>query len=380
MFHGKKIVVVMPAYNAARTLERTFAEIPLDVVDDVILVDDASRDDTVDGRARPRAADHRPRPEPRLRRQPEDLLPRGAAPRRRHRRHAAPRLPVHAAADRRRWSAMIVERPLRRRARLAHPRRARRCQGGMPLYKYVANRFLTWRENLLVGDEALRVPHRLPRLLARGARDAAARRELRRLRLRQPDARAGDRTSASRSARSRARRSTSPEASSINFARSVTYGLGCLRTAAQLYAQRRGCRHRSRSSRSQGVASHPTRVARFPRSEPKASGEGGAEGALRPARSGAKGERRDDKAELGHATLEADFRERAEGERLRVGTGGPVESNRHERICSPRPGHSPPGLDGTSTIVDSILESTNAPATSRCFCPGGGHCGQQQRS
>jgi glycosyltransferase involved in cell wall biosynthesis len=47
MLNGKKIVVVMPAYNAAKTLHRTYAEIPRDVVDDVILVDDASQDQTV---------------------------------------------------------------------------------------------------------------------------------------------------------------------------------------------------------------------------------------------------------------------------------------------------------------------------------------------
>ena len=47
MLNGKKIVVVMPAYNAARTLRRTYAEIPHDVVDEVILVDDASQDRTV---------------------------------------------------------------------------------------------------------------------------------------------------------------------------------------------------------------------------------------------------------------------------------------------------------------------------------------------
>ena len=46
MIHGKKIIVVMPAYNAAKTLRKTFAEIPIEVVDDVILVDDASRDET----------------------------------------------------------------------------------------------------------------------------------------------------------------------------------------------------------------------------------------------------------------------------------------------------------------------------------------------
>lgn len=47
MLNGKRIVVVMPAYNAAKTLRRTYDEIPHDVVDDVILVDDASQDHTV---------------------------------------------------------------------------------------------------------------------------------------------------------------------------------------------------------------------------------------------------------------------------------------------------------------------------------------------
>jgi len=46
MINGKKIVVVLPAYNAAKTLEKTFREIPFEIVDDVILVDDASKDNT----------------------------------------------------------------------------------------------------------------------------------------------------------------------------------------------------------------------------------------------------------------------------------------------------------------------------------------------
>jgi glycosyltransferase involved in cell wall biosynthesis len=48
MLHNKKIVVVLPAYNAAKTLERTFREIPFDIVDDVVLVDDVSKDNTVE--------------------------------------------------------------------------------------------------------------------------------------------------------------------------------------------------------------------------------------------------------------------------------------------------------------------------------------------
>jgi len=47
MLNNKKIVVVLPAYNAALTLEKTYQEIPFDIVDEVVLVDDASKDDTV---------------------------------------------------------------------------------------------------------------------------------------------------------------------------------------------------------------------------------------------------------------------------------------------------------------------------------------------
>lgn len=47
MVNGKKVVVILPAYNAARTLRRTYLEIPKDVVDEVILTDDASTDDTL---------------------------------------------------------------------------------------------------------------------------------------------------------------------------------------------------------------------------------------------------------------------------------------------------------------------------------------------
>jgi glycosyltransferase involved in cell wall biosynthesis len=48
MIHNKIITVVLPAYNAAKTLEITYNEIPFDIVDHVILVDDLSKDDTVE--------------------------------------------------------------------------------------------------------------------------------------------------------------------------------------------------------------------------------------------------------------------------------------------------------------------------------------------
>jgi glycosyltransferase involved in cell wall biosynthesis len=48
MINGKKVVAVLPAYNAALTLEKTYREIPLDIVDEVVLVDDCSKDNTVE--------------------------------------------------------------------------------------------------------------------------------------------------------------------------------------------------------------------------------------------------------------------------------------------------------------------------------------------
>jgi glycosyltransferase involved in cell wall biosynthesis len=47
MIQQKKLVIVLPAYNAAKTLEQTYREIPFDIVDAVVLVDDASKDETV---------------------------------------------------------------------------------------------------------------------------------------------------------------------------------------------------------------------------------------------------------------------------------------------------------------------------------------------
>ena len=47
MVLGKKVIVIMPAYNAGKTLEKTYQEIPFDIVDEVILTDDFSRDETI---------------------------------------------------------------------------------------------------------------------------------------------------------------------------------------------------------------------------------------------------------------------------------------------------------------------------------------------
>jgi glycosyltransferase involved in cell wall biosynthesis len=48
MYNNKKIVVVLPAYNAEHTLKQTYNEIPFEIVDEVVLVDDASKDRTIE--------------------------------------------------------------------------------------------------------------------------------------------------------------------------------------------------------------------------------------------------------------------------------------------------------------------------------------------
>jgi glycosyltransferase involved in cell wall biosynthesis len=48
MYNNKKIVIVLPAYNAEHTLKQTYAEIPFEIVDEVVLVDDASKDRTIE--------------------------------------------------------------------------------------------------------------------------------------------------------------------------------------------------------------------------------------------------------------------------------------------------------------------------------------------
>jgi glycosyltransferase involved in cell wall biosynthesis len=48
MYQGKKVVVVLPAYNAANTIEKTIDEIPKDIVDEIVLVDDKSSDNTIE--------------------------------------------------------------------------------------------------------------------------------------------------------------------------------------------------------------------------------------------------------------------------------------------------------------------------------------------
>jgi glycosyltransferase involved in cell wall biosynthesis len=151
MLGGKKVCVVMPAYNAASTLERTVAEIPRDVVDDIILVDDRSHDDTAKvGRE----------------------LGLHTIVHDENRGYGGNQKTCYRAALERGADIVVMVHPDYQYTPKLVPAMAsciasglydvalgsrilggRALEGGMPLYKYVANRFLTATENLLLGEK-----------------------------------------------------------------------------------------------------------------------------------------------------------------------------------------------------------------------------------
>lgn len=149
MLNGHKIVVVMPAYNAAQTLARTNAEIPRDYVDDVILVDDGSHDETV-ALARNLGLHTIVHPQNRgyggnQKTCYREALARGADvvvmvhPDYQY----SPRLILAMASMviSGHYDVVLGSRILG----------GETLRGGMPRYKYVANRFLTLFQNLMLG-------------------------------------------------------------------------------------------------------------------------------------------------------------------------------------------------------------------------------------
>lgn len=239
MINGKRIMVVLPAYNAARTLELTLAEIPEGVVDDLLLVDDASRDDTVD-HARRLGIPCIVHPQNRgyggnQKTCYTEALRRGADiiimlhPDYQY----TPRL-VGAMA----WMIASEEFDVVLASRILG---AGALKGGMPLYKYIFNRFLTAVENVLLGIKlseyhtgyrafSRQVLQTLP--LEEGSDDFVFDNEM----LAQAVAfnfRIGEVSCPTK---------YFPEASSINFRRSVVYSLGVLSTALKYRLHRWGLR------------------------------------------------------------------------------------------------------------------------------------------
>jgi glycosyltransferase involved in cell wall biosynthesis len=152
MINGKTIVVVLPAYNAAKTLEMTYREIPFEIVDDVVLVDDHSRDETskvgrelgikhVIRHDRNRGYGGNQKTCYRA------ALDLGADivimlhPDYQYTPQLIPSMAWLIANDV--YHVVLGSRILGNGAR----------KGGMPLYKYIANRGLTFIQNLLVGQK-----------------------------------------------------------------------------------------------------------------------------------------------------------------------------------------------------------------------------------
>jgi glycosyltransferase involved in cell wall biosynthesis len=239
MFAGRKVVVVMPAYNAAGTLRRTHEEVLAQgVVDLVIVVDDASRDETV--------AIARTLPCTRVEVHPSN---RGYGANQK----TMYRLALEEGAD-----IVIMVHPDYQYTPLLIPAMASlignglyRCvlgsrilgggatRGGMPRWRYVSNRFLTLAENLLLGSKlsefhtgyrafSADLLRRLP--LERNSDDFVFDNQM----LAQIHWLGEPMAEISCPTRYAA------DASSINFARSVRYGFGCLGTALAFRLARLG--------------------------------------------------------------------------------------------------------------------------------------------
>jgi len=152
MYQGKKVVVVLPAYRAALTLERTYREIPFDVVDEVVLVDDKSPDDTV-AVARRLGITH----------VVEHRVNRGYGGNQKTCYDKALELGADIVVmlhpDYQYTPKLLVPMvsligngvyPVVFGSRILG---GGALKGGMPLYKYVANRVLTLTQNLLMGEK-----------------------------------------------------------------------------------------------------------------------------------------------------------------------------------------------------------------------------------
>jgi len=237
MYHNKRIVVVMPAYNAERTLLQTYEEIDRDLVDDIILVDDASHDRTVEV---------------------ANELGLHVLVHPKNRGYGGNQKTCYAEALRLGADIIIMVHPDYQYTPLLIPAMAtmiangvydcvigsrilggKARTGGMPLYKYLSNRLLTLSQNLLMGSKltefhtgyrafSREVLERLP--LDQNSDDFVFDNQM----LAQVifyGYRIGEVSCPTK---------YFDEASSINFRRSCVYGLGCLRTALEFRLARIG--------------------------------------------------------------------------------------------------------------------------------------------
>jgi glycosyltransferase involved in cell wall biosynthesis len=149
MYKGKKVIVVLPAYNAEKTIEKTYKEIPMDLVDEVILCDDASKDNTVE-KARSIGIKHIIKHE-------------------KNKGYGGNQKSLYLKSLELGGDIVIMLHPDYQYTPLLIPSMVNiigeelyevvlgsrilgkgALKGGMPLYKYIANRFLTFTQNLLI--------------------------------------------------------------------------------------------------------------------------------------------------------------------------------------------------------------------------------------
>ena len=149
MINGKKVIVVLPAYNAERTLMQTYEEIPKDIVDDIILVDDGSLDNTVEiskklgiqtiihQSNKGYGANQKTCYQEALKKNPDMIIMLHPD------YQYSPKLILAMAAmiSSGLYDVVLASRILGRGA----------LRGGMPLYKYISNRVLTMIENYMLG-------------------------------------------------------------------------------------------------------------------------------------------------------------------------------------------------------------------------------------
>lgn len=240
MLEGRKIAVVLPAYNAARTLRRTYDDIPKQIVDDIILTDDASSDNTtelarslgihtlVHERNRGYGGNQKTCYRTALERGADIVVM--LHPDYQYTPGLVPAMASMIASGE--YDVVLGSRILGRGA----------LAGGMPVYKYISNRVLTLIENLLLWYKlseyhtgyrawSRRILETLP--IERCSDDFIFDNQM----LVQAihwGFRVGEISCPTR---------YFPEASSINFYRGFIYGLGVLRTACEFRLHRMGLFH-----------------------------------------------------------------------------------------------------------------------------------------
>jgi glycosyltransferase involved in cell wall biosynthesis len=237
MLANMKVIVVLPAYNATETLKQTYDEIPRDVVDEIILIDDASKDATVE-MARslgiPTVRHDRNRGYGGNQKTCYTMaLARGADivvmlhPDYQYTPKLVTAMASMIASEQ--FDVVLASRILGGGALV----------GGMPLYKYISNRLLTLLENIMISQKlseyhtgyrawSRAVLEKLP--LQNNSEDFVFDNQML-VQCAYFGFRIGEISCPTK---------YFPEASSINFKRSVVYGLGVLKTSIQYRLQRMG--------------------------------------------------------------------------------------------------------------------------------------------